>query len=83
MRSHASTSTNPLFLYLAYTAAHTPLQAEEKWIEKCGHLSNSIRRDFCGLVVGVDEAIENLTSAAKEHLGDDVIIVFVTDNGGI
>ena len=81
MRSHSS-SASPLFLYLAYTAAHTPLQAEEKWIKKCEHLSNSVRRDFCGLVVGVDEAVEQLTSAARTHLGDNVIFAFVSDNGG-
>ena len=45
----------PLFLYLAYTAAHTPLLAEKEWMEKCEHLKNPIRQAFCGLVVGADE----------------------------
>jgi hypothetical protein len=74
---------NPLFLYLAYTAGHTPLLTEPEWREKCGHVKHEMRKDFCGLVVGVDEGIKNVTLAARELLGDNAIIIFTSDNGGM
>ena len=31
---------------------------------------------YCGLVVGLDEGIANLTSTIEEELGDDVVFIF-------
>ena len=46
---------SPLFLYVAYTAGHTPLQADDAWLAQCAHLPHAYRRDYCGLLYGVDE----------------------------
>jgi hypothetical protein len=48
-------AASPLFLYVAYTAGHTPLQADDAWLAKCAHLPHAYRRDYCGLLYGVDE----------------------------
>ncbi len=45
----------PLFLYVAFTAAHSPLQPMPGHIEKCAHIPHLWRRQYCGLVVGMDE----------------------------
>jgi hypothetical protein len=60
IQNHAKDDKNtdkPLFLYLAYTAGHTPLQTEPEWLEKCMHLVHPTRQSFCGLIVGADEGI--------------------------
>ncbi len=33
MRRHKSNSDAPLFLYVAFTAAHTPLEPDPEWME--------------------------------------------------
>jgi hypothetical protein len=62
MREHVLTESEfdaedrqPLFLYVAYTAAHSPLQPRPQDEKKCAHLPQEWRRKFCGLVVGMDE----------------------------
>ena len=50
-------SENPLFLYVAFTAAHSPLQPDPLHAEKCRHIPHLWRRQFCGMVVGVDGEI--------------------------
>lgn len=74
--------SNPLFLYVAYTAAHSPLQPLQRHLDKCWHISHLWRRQFCGMVVGADEGIKNLTATALQHLGNNTILVVSSDNGG-
>ena len=71
-----------MFLYLSYTAAHSPLQPEPESAAKCTHIPHLWRRQFCGMVVGLDTAIARVTEAAKSKLGDDTVIVVSSDNGG-
>lgn len=71
-----------MFLYVAYTAAHSPLQPLPRHAAACTHIPHARRRDYCGLVVGLDEALRNLTASIHTHLGDDTILVVASDNGG-
>ena len=73
----------PLFLYLAYTAPHTPLQADEKYLEICKEVPNRHRRTFCAMVAQLDEGVGNVTRALKkEGMWEDTVVVFSSDNGG-
>ncbi len=72
----------PLFLYVAYTAAHSPLQPMPGHIEKCAHIPHLWRRQYCGLVVGMDEGVRNLTATALAELGPNTVMVVTSDNGG-
>jgi len=82
IRRHVKNSKKPLFLYLAFTAAHSPLQPMHEHMEKCQHLPHLWRREYCGMMVGLDEAIGNVTRTARELLGDNTILVVTSDNGG-
>ena len=82
MRMEEHGKQKPLFLYVSYNAAHTPLQPEHKWLQKCQHLPHSWRRSYCGLVVGLDLAVKKLVDGAKQHLGEDTVFVVTSDNGG-
>lgn len=73
---------DPMFLYVAYTAAHSPLQPMKRHMSHCQHIPHLWRRRFCGLVVGLDEGVKNITDAALDILGDDTVMVFLSDNGG-
>lgn len=74
-------TSSPLFLYIAYTAAHSPLIAEPRHEEKCS-TKHLWRKQFCGLVVGIDESMSLITQHVIEKLGKNTIIVFSSDNGG-
>lgn len=83
LRRHAVTHPDePLFLYVAYTAAHSPLQPLPRHEQQCTHISHLWRRQFCGMVLGVDEGVGNLTRTIRETIGDNTLLVLTSDNGG-
>jgi hypothetical protein len=70
MAAHAEANAgNPLFLYIPFAAAHSPLQPLPQHLAKCAGIPHLWRRQFCGMVLGLDEALLNITVAAKKHLG--------------
>jgi arylsulfatase A-like enzyme len=80
---HASNGVNnPLFLYVPFTAAHSPLQPMPRHAQRCHHIPHPWRREFCGMVVGLDEAIQNITEHARKELGENTIVIVASDNGG-
>jgi arylsulfatase I/J len=72
----------PLFLYVAFTAAHSPLQPLSRHLSVCSHIPHIWRREYCGMVVGIDEAVKNITDHIKRSIGENTIVVFTSDNGG-
>lgn len=78
--SHEDSS--PLFLYVSFTAGHSPLQPTAEDLELCKHIANQWRRHFCGLLVGVDRNLPLLMETISTSLGDDTIVVIASDNGG-
>jgi len=77
-----SKEEKPLFLYVSYNAAHSPLQPEDEDVAKCSHIKNLWRRQFCGMVVGLDRGIARLVSEAELILGQNTVVVVTPDNGG-
>ena len=83
MREHREDQGDkPLFLYVSYNAAHSPLQPEPDWEAECGHIPHLWRREFCAMVVGLDKAIASLADTARSILGENTVIVVSPDNGG-
>jgi len=82
VQQHSSNA--PFFSYVSYLAPHSPLQPDETHTEPCKHIQSSTRRDFCGLVVGVDRAVANITAILKQYgMWEDTILIFTSDNGGM
>ena len=79
--SAAAAAQAPLFLYVAFTAAHAPLQPLPEHLAACSHQQHPWRRDFCGMVVGADEGVGNITAAAERVLGANTLVVVTSDNG--
>ena len=72
--------SNSFFMYLAYNAVHTPMQAKEEHLEK---YKDHPRKVLAAMTWSVDENIGRLTSKL-ENLGllENTIIYFLSDNGG-
>lgn len=75
----------PLFLYVPFSAPHTPLQAPGKWIEKFSHIEDKENRIYAAMVACMDAAIGRLLTALDEHgfAREKTLIVFCTDNGAL
>lgn len=75
--------TRPFFLYLAYSAPHTPITPCSRWYEKLGHIDNPIRRTIASMVAAMDEGIGTIRAQLRAHgLAENAIVVFLSDNGG-
>ena len=73
----------PFFIYAAYQAVHAPLEAPQKYFDKCQSIPYKHRQTFCAMLRAADEGISNITMLLKEkNLLDNTIIIFTTDNGG-
>jgi len=73
----------PFFLYLAFNAPHTPLEAPKEYVDKFKHLSDKRRRIYAAMVNALDDAIGRVLKSLKElGLEKDTLIFFLSDNGG-
>jgi len=73
----------PFFLYLAYNAPHTPLQAPEKYLGRFASIDDPRRRSYAAMVSAVDDGVGLVLAALRETgLERDTLIFFLSDNGG-
>ena len=78
---HNMEEPSPMFLYVSFTAGHSPLQPAAEDLASCMHISHLWRRQFCGLLVGVDRNLRELMEVVQTSLGDDTVVVIASDNG--
>lgn len=73
----------PFFLYLAYNAPHTPLQATEKYLDRFNSIKDPKRRTYAAMVSALDDGVGKLLDKIHElNLDQNTIIFFLSDNGG-
>jgi arylsulfatase A-like enzyme len=73
----------PFFLYLAYNAVHTPLQAPEKYLARFAHIADAGRRTYAAMNSAMDDGIGRVLNALREHgLDRNTLVFFLSDNGG-
>ncbi|RWC90745.1 sulfatase [bacterium M00.F.Ca.ET.141.01.1.1] len=74
----------PLFLYLAFTAPHSPYQAPEEHIKRYAHVADDQRRLYSAMVSAMDDEIGRVVAELeKKKMRDNTIILFQSDNGGV
>ncbi len=74
---------HPFFIYLAYNAPHSPLQATKKYLDRFSHLPEGKRKTYAAMVSAVDDGVGQVLSKLKElKIMDNTIVVFLSDNGG-
>jgi uncharacterized sulfatase len=72
----------PFFLYLAYWAVHTPLQAKKEDYEKLSFIENHDERVLASMVMTVDRGVGKIRDVLKKNnIDDNTIIIFTSDNG--
>ncbi len=73
----------PFFLYLAFNAVHSPMQALRKDVEAQGSIEDPQRRIFAGMLTRMDKAVGNVQQTLETlALAENTIVVFLSDHGG-
>jgi len=73
----------PLFLYLAFNAVHTPYQAPQSYLDRYKSIEDSSRRAYAASATAMDDEIGRVIAALKEKkMFDNTLIFFQNDNGG-
>jgi arylsulfatase A-like enzyme len=71
------------FLYLAFNAVHTPMQADDPRLAKFAHISDQRRRTYAAMMSAMDDAIGRVRKKLDETgLAQNTLIAFISDNGG-
>jgi len=72
----------PFFLYLAYNAPHTPLQATKKYVDRYRHIEDPGKRVYAAMVSAVDDGVGAIVRKLRaEGIDRRTLIVFTSDNG--
>jgi arylsulfatase A-like enzyme len=73
----------PFFLYLSFSAVHTPLQAQPELLEKVSPDLAANRRVLAAMTISLDKAVGQVLDALERHgLTENTMVVFINDNGG-
>ncbi|XP_077585113.1 arylsulfatase I [Stigmatopora nigra] len=73
----------PLFLYLSFQAAHTPLQAPDRFLDLYSSQSNHVRRHYAAMLSCLDHGIGQVVRQLKESgLYQNSVVIYSSDNGG-
>lgn len=73
----------PFFIYLAYNAVHTPVDAKKEYWDKFSAIADSGRRSYAALMASLDDNVGRLRTTLKENnLDENTLILFLNDNGG-
>lgn len=74
---------NPFFLYLAFNAPHTPLQATEKYLNRFQQIKDPKRRTYAAMVSAVDDGVGLVLNKLQQlNISENTIVIFLSDNGG-
>ncbi|XP_063776279.1 arylsulfatase J [Pseudophryne corroboree] len=73
----------PIFLYIAYQAVHSPLQAPGSYLENYKSITNVNRRRYAAMLSCLDDAVYNITTALQKYnFYENSVIIYSSDNGG-
>lgn len=72
----------PFFLYIAYRAPHTPLDAPKHYKDRFPGPMPERRRAALGMLAAVDDGVGRITAALEKHgLTRQTLVFFIGDNG--
>ncbi len=73
----------PFFLYLAFNAVHTPMEAREDDLAPFAYITEKQRRILGGMTKALDRAVGNVLQTLQDnHLTGNTLVWFINDNGG-
>jgi arylsulfatase A-like enzyme len=75
--------SEPFFLYLAFNAVHSPLEAPARYRERFATIKDENRRTFSAMLSAMDDAVGAVLAKVKETgQEDNTLVFFISDNGG-
>ena len=73
----------PWFLYLAFNAVHTPMDATDDRLAKFPNIADKKRRTYDAMMLAMDEAIGKVRRKLTDTgLDKNTLVIFISDNGG-
>lgn len=83
VRAIHANRNRPFFLYLAYNAPHTPLQALKRDYDALGHIPDHRTRVYAAMIRALDRGVGEVMAALKARgLDENTLVIFTSDNGG-
>jgi arylsulfatase A-like enzyme len=71
------------FLYLAFNAVHTPMQADDPRLKRFASISDGRRRTYAAMMSAMDDAIGKVRKKLDDSgLSQNTLVTFISDNGG-
>jgi arylsulfatase A-like enzyme len=90
LKSRSTSSGQPFFLYVPYTAPHAPYQGPDDRIAQPLPESSELhnqgkgpRKTYVAMIERMDQGVSRILSALKETTtAENTIVIFTSDNGG-
>lgn len=74
---------SPFFLYLPYTAVHSPQQVPDRYLKMYPNLKGD-RKIHAAMTTAMDEGIGDVMREVKRSgIAENTIVLFMSDNGGL
>ncbi|MCM8732479.1 sulfatase-like hydrolase/transferase [Hephaestia sp. GCM10023244] len=75
-------STQPFFLYVSYSAPHSPFQATRKYYDRFPDIADRKQRIYAAMISALDDGVgQILDTLDSNNIGRDTIVIFLSDNG--
>jgi arylsulfatase A-like enzyme len=82
-RAIAANANRPFFLYVAFNAPHTPLQALRSDVDALPEIEHPTLRVYAAMIRALDRGMGTVLEALRAHgLERDTLVIFTSDNGG-
>ena len=82
-RAIEANRNRPFFLYLAFNAPHTPLQATRADYDALPGIENHELRVYAAMIRALDRGVGQVLDTLRANgLEKDTLVMFVSDNGG-
>ncbi|MDR3499871.1 MAG: sulfatase-like hydrolase/transferase [Parvibaculum sp.] len=73
----------PFFMYLAFNAPHTPLQATKEDYDALPQIADHRLRVYAAMIRALDRNVGKVLATLKENgLDKNTLVIFTSDNGG-
>jgi len=81
----ALANKKPFFLYMAHYAIHTPIMADDRFLQKYLDAGiDPIEAKYASMIEGMDKSLGDLMDyLAMKNIDNNTVILFMSDNGGL
>jgi len=83
VKAIAANRNRPFFMYLAFNAPHTPLQALKSDYDALTNIRDHRLRVYAAMIRALDRNVGNVLAALRANgLDENTLVIFTSDNGG-